>query len=175
MAAARHRQGYPVSDVTSTTSRRPSRRAVVRTAAHAAWAVPAIQIAAAAPAFASSLVNDIQGGSATITKSGPTQYTASGITVASDGPTALASGTVQLLLTVAGGKNNPVWAATPAPAATGSWLFLGGVDSHVLTFVYNGTVGKGATTPLAGTLTASLTSAQGGPTVTASFVYTGPA
>ena len=32
----------------------PSRRSVVRTAAHAAWAVPAIQIATSAPAFAAA-------------------------------------------------------------------------------------------------------------------------
>lgn len=36
------------------TPARPTRRAILKTGAHAAWAVPAIQIAAATPAFAAS-------------------------------------------------------------------------------------------------------------------------
>ena len=42
------------NDLDTTSPRRaPSRRAVLRTAAHAAWVVPAVQIATSVPAFAS--------------------------------------------------------------------------------------------------------------------------
>lgn len=42
------------NDIDTTSPRRaPSRRAVLRTAAHAAWVVPAVQIATSVPAFAS--------------------------------------------------------------------------------------------------------------------------
>lgn len=81
-----------MSDVTSTTSRGPSRRAVVRTAANAAWAVPAIQIAVAAPAFAASKTDELQiVGVPAVTRTGPDTksghftYTVSGIRVWNDG------------------------------------------------------------------------------------------
>lgn len=165
-----------MSDVTSTTSRGPSRRAVVRTAAHAAWAVPAIQIAAAAPAFASSAVRDIINPIVNFTTSAQVNSVAQGMFVTNDGPGDLAPDTIELTLTIAGGpKGNewasfdlaqaPLWTPYPAPGT--------GTTTRVLKFRYQGTVAKGNTQPLIGVIRA-VQASQGG-TKSATLAYVGPA
>jgi hypothetical protein len=56
--------------------RRPTRRTVLKTGAHAAWAVPAIQIAAAAPAFAAASETSVLSVSSATT---PADQTADGV------------------------------------------------------------------------------------------------
>ena len=99
------------------------RRAVTRTVAHAAWALPAIQVAASVPAFAAS-GNDLQVVQApTITRGtgsgGRTLYTVSNLYVLNDGPADLAGGllTVSLIPNAVAVQNN---SATTTGAFTSS-------------------------------------------------------
>lgn len=166
-----------MSDVTSTTSRGPSRRAVVRTAAHAAWAVPAIQIAVAAPAFASSHVNDIQNPLLTLTSSGKGGMvsTADAMSVGNDGFDALSANSVELTITITGGPAGSEWGSfdlTNAPA----WSLFGasgtGIGTKELKFRYAGPVAKGTSVLLPGKIVA--TQRTGGGTKSATLTYVGP-
>ena len=144
-----------------------SRRSVVRTAAHAAWAVPVIQIAAAAPAFADSKVNGIEDPRTTLNVS-RSPATVSNMTVDNDGPTALAGSTVQLLLTVSGGNNLALWSS---PTSTGLWAYATGVGTTTLVFTYTGPVAIGNDVSLTGTASGTLPNNSG--TVSATLQYVG--
>lgn len=131
--------GNHVNDETTTTEttsqgRQLSRRSVVRTAANAVWAVPLVQVAAAAPALANSTINDIfLVGTPTVNVTGnPAKDVAvTGIVVLNDGPNPLTG--VKVLLTSS--KTN--WAATQPSNPT--WV-LTGQGTAVLTCTYSGTV-----------------------------------
>lgn len=125
-----------MSDVKSTTEHHgTSRRTVIRTAAHAAWAVPAIQIAVAAPAFASSTVADdvvFTGNTPPKVSTSGTTATVATFTVNNDGP-AIPANKLRLTLT-----SNESW---PTQTANGGWTFT--TSGTTLYALYAGTVGVG--------------------------------
>jgi hypothetical protein len=114
----------------------PSRRAILKTGAHAAWAVPAIQIASATPSFA-----------ATSGVPSPAMLTVSGsgsrngvnitydLSVANQAGLADATG-VTVTITGAG----IAYDADPTQVTSG-WTFVRSAKS--LTFTYGGAVGSG--------------------------------
>lgn len=137
------------------------RRAITRTVAHAAWALPAIQIAAAAPAYAAtSTTTGIQNPNVSLsqdTTNGATKTPgASGITVTNPGPNPLAANTVLLTLTINGGNANTVWGSPTVSPSTSNWVYLSGVGTKNLVFSWNAIVPVGTSVPLSGTVSGSL-------------------
>lgn len=132
-------RGVFVSDANSTTERsRTSRRTVVRTAAHAAWAVPAIQIATSVPAFA-AVSNKLLLSTFTARWSGPGNSTKLTITATiknDDGNTAATA--VTFTVTFPAGYGNITGAAAP----TGYTAVTTGTS---VTYTYSGTIAAGST------------------------------
>lgn len=124
-----------------------SRRTVVRTAAHAAWAVPAVQIVSAVPAFAAVSNEDValfgtpSQAYGTVVK-GERPITVSGIQVVSDGPTPLDN---RVALTLSMGSN---FQATTNDALGAGWIVTAvnnaaGKNTSTLTVRYTGGVPVG--------------------------------
>ena len=120
----------------------PSRRAILKTGAHAAWAVPAIQIASAAPSFAA---NSGVPGPAMLTVSGSGSRTGSNLnytlTVANQAGLANATA-VTVTLTGRG-----IDSGTAPSQISAGWTVAAAASS--LTFTYGGTLASGSSAPLA--------------------------
>jgi hypothetical protein len=122
---------------------------VVRTAANAAWAVPAIQIATSAPAFAAVSQND-----AALVNPAATTMTAiagdnkgwkvSDLKVQNDGPKSV---TVVITISV----TSPKWDA--AQPATPGWTVTSGAGTAAMTLRYSGVVPVVSTSPYEHTIT----------------------
>ena len=146
----------------------PSRRQVVRAGA---WTVPAIAVAAAAPAFAASGANIKNPGStATITQSGSGGNREFSVTttIRNDGPVATENLTVRITIT---GGANPSVTQTPI----GFTLFATENVTGGVTFVFTANAqlaGNGATIPVPPTAAPVFKVKPGNNSGTISVVYT---
>jgi hypothetical protein len=121
------------------TTRGLSRRTIVRTGAHTAWAAPVILAASTAPAFAASGLGDftINRGTSNYQYDGFNAYVFfGGFSVIADGP-AIEANTLQMSITTSGNgsnhtlNNNPgaQWTATSSlPQATHTWVYSAAVS-----------------------------------------------
>jgi hypothetical protein len=121
----------------------PSRRAILKTGAHAAWAVPAIQIASAAPSFAA---NSGIPGPAMLTVSGSGSRngnnTTYSLTVANQAGLADAN---SVTVTITGSGID--YDSDPTNVSAG-WTFNRNRFANTLTFTRTGTVASGTSATL---------------------------
>lgn len=170
-------EAFPGDDMTEVqtnaeTTRGSSRRSVIKTAAHAAWVVPAVTIATAAPALAASTTKPAamtaQAGQAAITAAGAfmngTVTNTGGVTI---------NNPITVVITVSGVNVSTLagfsiggtgWSGTVS--YSGGVLGVGGTNTITLTYT-GGALAAGATTP-AWTLNALVSVSLGTATGTAS-------
>lgn len=118
------------------------RRSLVRTAAHAAWAVPAITVVTAAPAFADSTIDDLTEAVLGVERTADGGYVRAYVpTVTNDGPRDLPVGTVFLALFISGGATFDVRKTTRTQGFWQVW----DANSSLMRFRYEApvTVGTG--------------------------------
>lgn len=147
-----YRFSMTADDVKSATECGPatrglSRRSVVRTAAHAAWAVPVVQLAASAPAFADSTLPGIENPTFQFNRNSANDWTAYSFQVTNDGPGAIPAGHIFFTATTSG----PAWTHI---ATTGNWTLVSGSGTNTIVYRYDAAVPVGTNVPLSGTITA---------------------
>lgn len=124
------------------------RRTLVRGAAHAAWAVPAVTAVSAAPAFATSTIDDLTDGLLSLSYSAADRSVSVGVTqVTNDGPRALPANTVYLAMTLTTTRGR--WFTNNIVRQQGDW---GAWDFNTtyVRFRYGASVPIGAGLPLGG-------------------------
>ena len=157
-----YRFSMTADDVKSATECGPatrglSRRSVVRTAAHAAWAVPVVQLAASAPAFADSTLPGIENPTYTFSRGGSNTWTAAGFTVSNDGPGPLDAGKIQFTAIATDGTWSQNSAASP-------WVYVSGAGTGTIIYSYNAQVPVGTNLSLNGPIVINKSNNKGDPT-----------